>query len=191
MDTITINVKEINNIPNLNLSLYLNLYYLYCLKTDPDKHTEFMVCHGPVDFANAVILQDLKYIKITDPSKGVFELRESARLLFEGKKDLFYTWILTFPIKTPNGRYLSPKGENTVAGKKLRKKWKKLFGNDTLIQQRVIDILQAEVDWRKSNGTQEYIHNAETWLNQGDWEKYEYLLEENETETKKANEDFI
>lgn len=190
MDTIIINVKQINKM-NMSLGLYLSLYYLYCLKENPKIHAEFIKAHGPVDFPTAKSLEDLKYIKITDGSKGEFEIREPARLLFEGEKDLFYTWILTFPIKTPSGRYLSPKGHNTVAGKKLRKKWKRLFGNDTMTQQRVINILQAEVDWRKTHGKQEFMHNAETWLNQGDWEKYEDLLKENQQTNLKRNEDFI
>lgn len=190
MDIITINFKMINE-QGLNLGNYFRLYYLYCLKTNPKLNSEFIKCHGPIDHTHAAFLQTQGYIKLGEEFDRGYELREKARIVFEGNKDYFYSFILTFPIKTPSGRYLSPKGENTVAGKKLRNKWKKLFGNDTLIQQRVINILQAEVDWRKLQGTQEYMHNAETWLNQGDWEKYEYLLEEKENKQKKQNEDFL
>ena len=189
MDTITIDIKKINGISGLNLRLYLGLYYLYCLKLNPKLNHEFIQAHGPVDLADAKLLESLKYIKLIN--KDSFELREPARILFEGKKDLFYTWLLGFPIKTPSGRYLSPKGEETIKGKKLRAKWKKLFGNDTLIQQRVIDILAAELKWRKDSGKIEFMHNAETWLNQGDWEIYEDLLKEDETKINRQREDFI
>lgn len=191
MDIITINLKEINKIEGLNLRLYLSLYYLYCLKNDPKLNQEFIKAHGPVSSEDALLLQKLKYLKVTNYQTGDYEIREDARLIFEGKKDLFYTWLLGFPIKTAQGRYLSPKTEDTVKGRKLRAKWKKLFGNDTLIQERVIEILAAELKWRKDTGKIEFMHNAETWLNQGDWENYEYLVDEQEVRNKINNEDFI
>lgn len=193
MDTITINLKKLNEDTNLSLKQYLDLQYLYIKDNVLKSDNNFIEAHGgEIDYKTISHLEDEKYIKyVVENNESKIYIREKTRILFEGSKDLFYTWLLGFPIKTPSGRYLSPKGENTVAGKKLRKKWKKLFGSDTLIQQRVIDILAVELKWRKDNGKIEYMHNAETWLNQGDWEKYEYLLEEQESKLKKQNEDFI
>ena len=73
MDTIIINVKQINKM-DISLGLYLSLYYLYCLKENPKVHAEFLKAHGPVDFGTAKSLEDLKYIKVTDGSKGEFEI---------------------------------------------------------------------------------------------------------------------
>lgn len=190
METITINLKSINNL-NLSLKNYLNLYYLYVLKNDRINNEEFIKAHGPIPFDNAKLLEALKYIKLSKNYDDGFELREPTLLLFEGKKDLFYTWLLGFPIKTPSGRYLSPKDEDTIKGKKLKSKWKKLFGRNVLLQQRVIDILAAELKWRKDTGKIEFMHNAETWLNKGEWETYEYLIDEQEKQKSSINEDFI
>lgn len=193
MDNLKINIREINKIEGMDLKLYLDLLYLYSIKNDKKLYASFIKCHGGnVSIESANKLQSLKFIKIIDLNKADgYELRNSAYDLFEGKKDLFLNWLLTFPIKTPSGRYLSPKNEDTVAGTKLRKKWKKSFGSDTLNQQRAIDILQAEIDWRKKTGKMEFIHNAETWLNQGDWEKYEHLLQDKQKVEVKQKEDFI
>ena len=193
MDSLKVNIVEVNKIEGMDLKLYLDLLYLYVIIKDRRLYEKYIKCHGGgVSIESATKLEKLKFIKIIDLSKDKgYELRISTYELLEGKKDLFLTWLLTFPIKTPGGRYLSPKNEDTVKGSSLRKKWKKSFGTDTLNQQRAIDILQAEIDWRKKAGNMEYIHNAETWLNQGDWENYAYLLDDKLKVTKKLREDFL
>jgi len=191
MESITINIAKLKEF-KLNAQEYLTLLFLYVNKTKDKEYQDFVKSFGIVSINQMKRLEQANFIKIPDYIKPEnYELREATMELFEGVKDLFITWILTFPVKTPSGRYLSPLGEDTVMAKKLKSKWKSRFGTDTILMQKVIDILQAEVNWRNKNGTMEYIHNAETWLNQGDWEKYEYLLETHKVSKKRRNEDFI
>lgn len=191
MESITINIAKLKEF-KLNAQEYLTLLFLYVNKTKDKEYQDFVKSFGIVSINQMKRLEQANFIKIPDHIKPEnYELREATMELFEGVKDLFITWILTFPVKTPSGRYLSPLGEDTVMAMKLKSKWKSRFGTDTILMQKVIDILQAEVNWRKKNGSMEYIHNAETWLNQGDWEKYEYLLETHKVSKKRKNEDFI
>lgn len=137
-----------------------------------------------ISFSN---LEKKGFIKQVD---GKVELRENARVLFEQKKDYFHTWLATFPIKTPSKRYLSPVDPDTIMGQKLRKKWNSLFKNNANAAQHAIKVLEAEMEWRRKTGKFEYMHNAETWLNQGDFEKYAYLVEDKQESLSKIREDY-
>ena len=191
MDIIKIDLAELGK-KGINIQEYLTLMFLYVSKIKDKQYDYFIKSFGIVSVNQMVKLEELGYIKMPNPSKPQeYELRDASHQLFEGDKDLFLTWLLTFPIKTPSGRYLSPIGEDTKAATTLKTKWKSNFGTDNLMMQKVINILQAEVDWRKKNGKMEYIHNAETWLNQGDWEKYEYLLTTYKAIRTNKNEDYI
>ena len=95
---------------------------------------------------------------------------------------MFYKFLSTFPIKTPKGRYLSPAGTEGVLVNNLKKKWNKIFKNKPLYEEKAINVLEAELSWRKKTNGLEYIHAAEAWLNGGDYEKYEYLLEDSKEE---------
>ena len=57
-------------------------------------------------------------------------------------------------------------------------KWNKLFKNKPHKERRALEVLEAELEWRKANNKMEFMHNAEAWLKQGDYENFEYLLEE-------------
>lgn len=179
---------------NLNLQEYLTLRYLY-----HKKHGDWEILiesFGPVSSIFINSLESKGYIKICkdidDCSKvgELFELREKANQLFEETTDYFLKWLTMFPIKTPSGRYLSTTSDDTILGKKLRKKWKALFKNNTLMMQHVIDVLEAEMEWRRKNGKFEFMHNIETWLNQGDFEKYEYLLSDKKDKINKIRRDY-
>lgn len=153
---------------NLTVNEYIYLRNLYNPIEGIDNIFEY------ITEINEDILQDKGFIKITE--SGVV-LRSKGIELFENKKDLFYTFLSTFPIKTPKGRYLSPKGTEGVAVDKLIAKWNRLFKNKEALQKKVIKVLEAEIAWRKKNGEFEYMNNIETWLNQANWEKYEYLVD--------------
>lgn len=174
---------------NLNLYEYVTLWYyyhIYVLEKSEEFKEKGISIIVPSDLNLG--LEKKGYIKIID---DVINVRTKTYQLFEvDKKDLFHDFLLTFPIKTPSGRYLSPVNPDTVMGKKLRKKWDKYFSKNPDAGQKAIKVLQAEVDWRKKKMTQEYMHNAEAWLNQGDFEKYEYLLEEQKTKLNKIREDY-
>lgn len=191
MDIIKIDIVRLKSV-GLSIQEYITLLFLYVTKTKDKQYDNFVKSFGTVSINQMKRLEELNFIKIPDynnPSN--YELRDATNSLFEGDKDLFLNWLLTFPIKTPSGRYLSPLGEDTKAASVLRNKWKLNFGTDTILMQKAIDTLQAEINWRKKTGKMEYLHNAETWLHQGDWEKYEYLLGTYENNNQKQNEDFI
>lgn len=191
MDIIKINLVEIGEL-KLNVQEYLTLLFLYVTKNKTEGYEYFISSFGIVSVNQMIRLEQAKFIKIPNHNKPEeYELREPTNELFEGDRDLFLTWINTFPVKTPSGRYLSPVGEETVAAGKLKKKWEAAFGTDTILKKHVIDVVQAEVNWRKKNNKMEFMHNAETWLNQGDWENYEYLLVTYKSSITKKNEDYI
>lgn len=191
--TFKLDLNEIKK-QNLNVQEYMTLRYLYHRKKDD--WDELLQLFGPVSSMIMNSLQSKGFIKICNDAADctkmgdVYELRVKSLDLFEGNVDYFLKWLIRFPIKTPSGRYLSTKGEDTIMGKKLRKKWNSLFKNDTLAMSKAIDVLDAEMEWRRKNGKFEFMHNAETWLNQGDFEKYEYLLQDKEKQFNKLREDF-
>lgn len=160
---------------NLNISEYLYLKNLTL--SDQDKIQDIYKIIHEIDEDK---LQDKGFIKITE--EGIV-LRQKTIDLFN-PPELFYKFLSTFPIKTPSGRYLSPAGTTGIAVTNLKKKWKNTFKNKHNLEQKAIIVLEAELKWRRQSNNLEYIHNAETWLNQADFEKYEYLVEDNNKQEK-------
>ena len=160
---------DINTLLKLGLTLseYTYLLYLYLGEETPD-------LYKVIDYVDENKLQDKNYIKIT---KDETVLRSKGIELFENK-NLFLKFLNTFPIKAPSGRYLSPLGNTGKAVKDIEKKFNTLFKNKPHLQQKAIDVLEAELDWRKRTNQLEYIHSIDVWLNKHDYEKFEYLLEE-------------
>lgn len=154
---------------DITVSEYLYLKCLYENNLSSDLFTF-------IDKIEEDSLQERGLIKITE---NEIVLRSKALEIFEGK-DLFYTFLSTFPIKTPSGRYLSPLGNTGISVKKIQKKWNTLFKNKPHLQEKALKVLEAELRWRKKTNQLEFIHNIETWLNQSDFEKFSYLLDENE-----------
>ena len=182
---------DIENIKKEGFTIkeFLDLKYLYSAKLGID--LQFVENYGKLNMRELQRYEDLGYIKTTIIDNIIrYEFREKIRDLFEGDKDLFLTFLSTFPVKTPSKRYLSTSDENTIMGKKLRKKWNKLFKNNDVAARKAIKVLEAEMDWRRRTGNFEYMNNAETWLNQGNFEKYEYLLEEKEKMDSRTREDY-
>lgn len=168
------------NIHNLqNYKLTVN-EYLYLRNIYADEKDKIVDLYSIIDHINEDSLQDRGFIKITEDS---IILRQKTIELFE-PKELFYKYLSIFPIKTPSGRYLSPAGIEGVAVTTLKAKWDKRFKNKDNLQEKAIRVLEAELAWRRKSNNMEYIHNAETWLNQADYEKYEYLLDLNASSEK-------
>jgi hypothetical protein len=162
----------INN--NLTISEYIYL------KNSYEKNSDSEI----VDIIDNLDLDSLQlrgFIRITDSE---ILLRNKTNELFEGK-NLFLKFMNTFPIKTPSGRYLSPLRMKTTKADVLEKKWKKLFKNNPSLEENALKVLEAELKWRKRNNSLEYIHNMEAWLNQGDYDNYAYLVEEDKEENHK------
>lgn len=153
----------------LTISEYLYLKLLYTKDKDPEMYKV-------LDQVEDDVLQLRGFIRILDSE---IVLRTKAIELFEGA-NLFSRFLVMFPVKSPEGRFLSPLRNDTIKGKALRTKWNTLFKNKPHLEQVAIDVLEAELKWRRNTGKMEYIHAADVWLNKGDYENYAYLLEEKE-----------
>jgi hypothetical protein len=153
--------------------LSINEYYFLRLHFDkfPISKDDIALC-GKVDYE---YLQDNGFVKITED--GII-LREKGNELFKDTRNNFYRFVSTFPIKTPDGRYLSPAGTEGVAINTLKAKWEKIFKKNVLLENRAILVLEAELAYRKRENSLKYMHACEAWLNGADYEKYEYLLED-------------
>jgi len=177
----------------MTIQYYLDLRCLYFAKLEKDD--DFVNAYGGIDDARLYKYAQLGFIHLksltaTYVLREKYELREPIRDLFEGEKDLFLRWFVMFPLKTPTGRYLRPKDDDTIMGKKLRAKWNKHFKNNTLAAQKAIKVLDAEMSWRRQTGKFEFMNNAETWLNKGNYEMYEELLDRKDSSTAKRREDY-
>lgn len=171
------------NIQNLQSYKLTVNEYLYLRNIYADEKDKIVDLYSIIDHINEDSLQDRGFIKITE--KDII-LRQKTIELFE-PRELFYRFLSTFPIKTPSGRYLSPAGIEGIAANTLKAKWDKRFKNKDNLQEKAIRVLEAELAWRRKSNNMEYIHNAETWLNQADYEKYEYLLDLQQTTENDVN----
>lgn len=136
-------------------------------------------------------LEKKGFIKLTSSE---IHLRAKSEELFNTNEDLFLKWLLEYPIKV-NKKYggtraLSPASEETILGKKLKNKWKAVFKGDKEKQEKAIKVLERHVQMLRASGDLEFMPEAHRWLNEGFHEKYEYLLEENESKSYNE-EDFM
>jgi hypothetical protein len=180
---ITINIDVLEE-QQLSISEYVYLKALYD-KRKPKDMKRIVSC---IDRIEEDALQMKGFIKIT-PNQEVV-LRQKGASLFDSAS-LFTRFLVMFPVKTPSGRYLSPRGYETVMGRKLEDKWNKRFLNKPDKERRALEVLDAELKWRRENNKMEFMHNAETWINQGDYEKFEYLLDEQQEAEEHLYNDFM
>jgi len=162
--------------------LAINEYYFLRLHFDkfPLSQDDIALC-GKVDYK---YLESNGFLKITE--EGIV-LREKTNELFKDTRNNFYRFVSTFPVKTPDGRYLSPVGTEGVAINNLKAKWHKIFKKNVLLENRAILVLEAEIAYRNREGSMKYMHACEAWLNGADYEKYEYLLEDIKTAVESEN----
>lgn len=99
--------------------------------------------------------------------------------------DLFNEFYETFPHIVPGrlgeDRPLRTLSSNTKGALITKGLWKKRVKGNTELQNHIINVLKAEVDWRTNNNSLQFMNNIDTWLRQNNWEKYEYLLNNNVT----------
>lgn len=185
---INIDMKTLRS-KGLGINEYLDLYMFYCSKKDINIQFREMYNRS----ADIRVLASKGWLFVKEETMGniTVELRDKTYSLFEGDKDLFLQWFNDFPIKTPSGRTLKVQSVDTNAGRELRKRWNKHFKDKADKAERAIKVLNAEMEWRRHNGKFEFMHNAETWLNQYDYEKYEHLLVDVQTKIDKQREDYI
>jgi hypothetical protein len=187
MERIVIDISILREY-DLSVNNYLNLLYFYSVEKGINEGfvSKFTPSH-PVILATSDLVK--KQFIFSD---GItIQLRERTRELFEGSKDLFLEWFNKFPIKSPSGRVLRPSSDETIAGRKLRKTWNKHFKNNAEGARKAIAVLEVEMDWRRRTNKFEYMQMAQTWLNQGSWEVYEYLLKDHKVTVKREREDYL
>lgn len=165
----------------LSLDEYVYLNNMYLEEKDPN-------LYKILSYVDEENLQNKGYIKIT---KDGIVLRTKGIELFENS-NLFIKFVNTFPIKAPSGRYLSPLGNKKgVLMTRLKKKWDTHFKNKPHLEEKAIQVLEAELAWRRRNNKLEFINNIEAWLTQANYEKFEYLLNENKTQNEKDMKDLM
>lgn len=170
MERITIDLELIRK-HGLTINEYLTLYNI--------------ACPGCIDndyiprSSDLTKLEKKGYVKIMP--EGVI-LREKTNDFFGRKTDYFLKWLNAYPIRVrrSNGgsRVLSPASDETIEGRKLRKKWDTMFRGKPHEEEKAILVLEAEVKMRKKSNDLEFMVEAARWLNGGYHEKYAYLLEE-------------
>lgn len=132
-------------------------------------------------------LEQGMFIKKTP--EGVI-IRQKTKDLFQNPDSLADTFIGLFPIKTPKGRPLSPLRKGGKNYDDIVKKFKKHFTNQKDAQH-AIKVLEAELEWRRKTDNLEYMNAIDAWLNQRNYEKFEYLLEDKDVLDNPTNYDWI
>lgn len=139
-------------------------------------------------------LQDLNYIKIT--GNNDFELRQKGIDLFlvDNETTAWLEFLGKFPMKVPargsGTRALKVANPDSKANVKLKKKYINIIKGKPELHKKIIKVLEAEVKMRKDSGQLQFMNAMEAWLNQANYDKYEYLLEEEKSVDYK-NEDYM
>jgi len=182
MDSITIDFSLLKK-NKLNLSEYLTLYDMVC----PDCISKIYI--NRIEDVDS--LQRKGFIKITQNGNI---LRAKAKSMFRITEDHFLVWLNKYPIRVKKShggsRHLSPASDETVEGKKLRKKWKQTFVGNPEGELKAIKVLELEVAMRIKSNDLEFMVEASRWLNGGYYEKYEYLIEETNVNSKGIVDDY-
>lgn len=126
-------------------------------------------------------LADLISRRLIVKKAGEWYLLDTAAKMFESNNELFDEFIKLFPtrVAAPNGavRVLSPASADTVTGKKIKKKWDTITKGSKDLKEHIMRCLEAEIRMRTNTGSLHYMRNIDTWITNGTWEDYEYLLE--------------
>lgn len=131
-------------------------------------------------------LQERGFIKLLP--EGDYALRQKAVDIFECStpNTNWLEFLGKFPLKVParNGgtRALKVANPDSKGNDRIKKKYLSLIKNNPELHKRIVDVLEAELEMRRQSSSLQYMHNMETWLNQADYDKYSYLLEENKSE---------
>jgi len=121
-------------------------------------------------------------------------LTDTGRGIFEQGGDLFEEFFSLFPHRVPNNaggfRVLGTKASDTIMGNKMRRKWNLITKGNATLQKTIIESLRYELKHREQTGALAYMQNMETWLNNGTWERYQDMIEE-EKNTKKREDKIL
>lgn len=177
---------------NLTADLYLILHWKYNSNYELPKPIRE---HSIENMDALDYLQEREFIKITG-EEGEFELRQKGISLFETKTPVkkWLEFLGTFPIKVPsqNGgsRPLKVASPDSKANDKPKAKYLALIKNKPQMHEHIMSVLKAEMKMRKDSSNLQYMNALEAWLNQANYDKYSYLLEEQVKEEYK-DEDYM
>ena len=127
-------------------------------------------------------LQSKEFIKITGDKE--YELRQKAIDIFEvsSPEQKWLEFLGKFPMKVPNSsggtRALKIANPESKGNEKIKKKYINLIKNNPNLHKTIIEVLEAEIKMRRDSGQLQYMNAMEAWLNQANYDKYAYLLEE-------------
>lgn len=183
MKEITIDLKEIEK-HGININEYLVLFDV-C----NDNNISCIFNYG---IKELISLEKKGFIKLLTDE---INLRGKALKIFHNDENLFEDWLAAYPtnVKKKNGgsRALSPNSANTILGKKLKNKWDLIFKKDKEKQYRAIAVLKAYVKDLDKSGDLEYAVEAARFLNEGFHEKYDYLINNDESDNLYDDEDYM
>ena len=170
-----------------------DLKVLYKDNLDPNSYT-YLYClyhyayedwwYSRIDEARIKDLQMMGWIKIVED--GTVKLRERAVLLFEldSEERCWIELFLAFPMKvdsrTGGSRPLRASNLDAKSNELPKKKYLSIIKNKPELHKHIIKVLEAEVEMRRNSSTLQFMNALEVWINQKNWEKYEYLLKEKE-----------
>lgn len=165
----------------LNISQYALLYCKY-------HNINYSIISFHLNVEDFEDLETNGFIKITGYVSGDFDLREKSYELFETSPDdrLWSEFFSTYPMKVPDGkggyRPLRPKSVDAKESQDCKRKYLKIIKGRGDLHQHIIKILNAEMNERKARNTFQYMHQLEVYLNGKKWEKYEFLLDNKDTD---------
>jgi len=172
MDIITINLSLLKKL-KLNINEYLTLYTIY-LRDKQHINIPFELIRR-----DEIQLAIVGLLKIKE--NHTYKLSEKGLEVFEGSNlfDEFYkTFPRTVPTEGQGQRVVSTNDTFGISAAFTHKIWDRQTKGDRNMQQHIIKCLRLELSDRTNHGTIRFLHNINTWLRQGDWEKYEYLINE-------------
>lgn len=168
MKSIVIDLTEVKRL-GLEINDYLTLLGIYGLLTYNGSQQ------------NIDTLIDKGYVQ--EISRGYIPTKKATEY-FESYRE-FEEFYETFPYTIPDGRGeerpLRTKGLDTDSALITKGLYKRKTKGNKGLQKHILEVLKAEINWRYSNNSIMYMNNIDTWLRQNNWEKYEYLLNRNES----------
>lgn len=164
------------------LKIEINIPQLRELNISPNDYIELYCRYHKIEYfplTEWTHLESKGFLKITN--HGIM-LRERAIKLFEisDVDGMFNEFYCTFPLKVPGrngGSRPLRTGIDTDFAKKIKAKYVLLVISKGL-HLIAMEALKAEMEMRSKSSSMQFMHAIDAWLNQRDWEKYSYLIEE-------------
>jgi hypothetical protein len=175
---ISINPHQLWEDSEITADMYLFLLHLKEVSDSEGEITApFFLQVFPTEYIDYLVEND--YIM---NQNGEFILKPKGFDLFHTTDSIWYEFMSIFPHKVPSGtggfRPLRALDPDAKSNQKAKKKYLSIVKNNLKLHEHIMKVLSLEISYRKNHNQMMFMHNLETWLNQRDWEKFEYLLEE-------------